>query len=134
MKVQYPIAVCWRVKESLCNLWNKCKWIPGFNLLPSIENCIFVFRSIKALLASTRFNTIESSSKTVTITATRQVTLIHNRSASSGKPKASYLQFQTSRLLTIATLATITIIGSRCLLPRELKRTQCPLNIGIEKH
>lgn len=67
--VQYSNTVGRRIGEALYYLWDKRERISGFDLLPCLENCIFVFWSVETPLARTSVVAIDSSSKTITITA-----------------------------------------------------------------
>ena len=65
LKISYPII---ELSDMLYNLGSKSKWITGFYLLTYFKNRIFIFRFVKAPLASTWFSTVDSSSKAITIT------------------------------------------------------------------
>ena len=60
---------CWRVSVMLNNLWSECKRITRFDLLSYIKNCVLIFRLVKAVYASARIHTINTSRKALTITA-----------------------------------------------------------------
>lgn len=53
--------------DMLYNLGTKCNWVPQFNLLSRFKNCVSMFISVIAPLASTDFCTVESRSKAITV-------------------------------------------------------------------